>query len=129
MTFDISKLTIAEVQQIANMTACLNNIGPAIAQPVAQPAGSENESAFVVGEKYLFRTVTHYYTGQLLAIKRDGLVIGTAAWIADTGRFAQAVATGDFKEVEPYPAAAKPIINFNALIDAVAIPKLPTSQK
>jgi hypothetical protein len=52
-----------------------------------------------------------------------------AAWIADSGRFTQAVASGDFSEVEPFPTGMQVIVNRTAVIDAVKIPKFPTSQK
>ena len=49
------------------------------------------------------RTVTHHYTGKLTAADSQYLVIEEAAWIADDGRFADALATGTLNEVEPYP--------------------------
>lgn len=57
----------------------------------------------LIGKKVLVRTVTNYYTG-LLESCTDYLHLKDAAWIADTGRFATALATGKFSEVEPYPA-------------------------
>jgi len=75
-----------------------------------------NNSAYVVGRSYFVRTVTHYYTGRLLAVYDDALVLGDAAWIADTGRFGAALASGSLNEVEPYPD--KVIVSRGAIVDA-----------
>lgn len=58
--------------------------------------------SFTVGTKYLIRTVTMYYTGKLTAVTDTDLVLSCAAWIADTGRFHDALKTGIFNEVEPF---------------------------
>src|SRR3990167_7584202 len=58
------------------------------------------EIPFVVGGKYFIRTVTYFATGEVESIKGDFLVLKTAAWIADTGRFSAAFATGVLNEVE-----------------------------
>jgi hypothetical protein len=92
-------------------------------------APARSASAYKIGGNYMFRTVTHIVTGKLESIHNDGLRVSSAAWIADTGRYAQAVATGEFSEVEPYPAGATVVVNHQAMIDAVEIPKLPRTQK
>lgn len=85
---------------------------------------------YVVGKAYFIRTVTHHYTGRLEAVYEHELLLSEAAWIADDGRFAQAVAEGKFNEVEPYPDNAKVVIGRASIIDAVQFdPKLPRSQK
>ena len=86
--------------------------------------------AYVVGEKYFIRTVAMIYTGKLVEVHDKELVITDAAWIADTGRFAQAVATGCFFEVEPYPDSAQVIIGREAILDALIVKwDLPRDQK
>ena len=86
-------------------------------------------SAYNIGGMYQFRTVTHIITGRLVSIHHDGLRVTDAAWIADTGRYAQAVASGDYAEVEPYPEGSTVIVSWAAMVDAVEIPKLPRTQK
>ena len=49
---------------------------------------------YTIGEKYLIRTVTHYYTGLLTDVFEHELVLENAAWIADTGRYTQALERG-----------------------------------
>ena len=57
----------------------------------------------LIGKNVIVRTVTNYYTGSLVSCA-EYLHLEDAAWIADTGRFATALATGKLSEIEPYPA-------------------------
>lgn len=57
----------------------------------------------LIGKNVFMRSVTHHYTGKLIYIKDGFLTIVDAAWIADDGRFNEAMKTGEFSEVEPYP--------------------------
>jgi hypothetical protein len=83
-----------------------------------------------VGKNYLIRTVTMTLTGKLEVVGEKELVLSSAAWIADLGRFTQAVEQGTFSEVEPYPLSAKVIVGRSAVIDAVIIDyPLPQKQK
>lgn len=82
-----------------------------------------------VGENYFVRTVTYHLTGRLDAITDTELVLGDAAWIADSGRFTQAVANSDFSEVEPFPKGEPVLVNRAAITDAVRITTLPSEQK
>lgn len=77
---------------------------------------SKQESMFLPGENYIVRTVTHYYTGRLVRLSKQWLVLEDAAWIADTGRWSTAPATGALSEVEPYPDG-RIAINAGAIVD------------
>ena len=68
----------------------------------AADVGTDQHS-FQIGEQYLIRTVTFYYTGRLVRITASDIVLEDAAWIADTARFGTALITGKLNEVEPYP--------------------------
>lgn len=81
-----------------------------------------------IGANYLIRTVTMIDTGRLVAVTAQKLVLEDAAWIADTGRFADAVEKAEFGEVEPFPAG-RVILGRGAIIDAVKIRSVPRSQK
>ena len=117
---DISKLTIAEAREIAALFS-----GKLIAS-----APSSVPHPFEVGENYFLRTVTHHFTGKLVAVHAMEIVLTQAAWIADDGRFADAVKEGKFNEVEPFPSDAEVIINRASLVDALKVAfKLPCSQK
>lgn len=58
---------------------------------------------FIVGDKVFIRTVTLYYTGEILAVDDAWVTLGTAAWIADTGRFHQFLTEGKCNEYEGFP--------------------------
>ena len=125
---NIDNLTIGEAKQMASLLACFLADGNTNAASDSTLKTGQS-SAYEIGKKYMFRTVTHIVTGQLLSIHPDGLRVRNAAWVASTGRYMQAVASGNFDEVEPYPAERVVIVNFSAMIDAVELPKLPSSQK
>lgn len=69
-------------------------------EAVGTKTGSSH--SFIVGKKYLIRTVTFFYTGCVAKITDTDLVLTDAAWIADTGRFADCLKNGKLNEVEPF---------------------------
>jgi hypothetical protein len=71
----------------------------------------------VLGVPYFVCTVTRYFTGTLVEVTDHELVLVDAAWVAHTGRFGAALATGKLEEVEPYPDGEHVIINRSALVD------------
>jgi len=87
------------------------------------------DNPWIIGENYLIRTVTMILTGKLLSVGSQELVLEKAAWIADTGRFMQAVKTGSFSEVEPY-GDNPVIVGRGSVIDATIVGfELPDKQK
>ena len=112
----IDELTYGQMKEIA--AAVGGNASPA-------PAGH----AYEIGQNYLIRTVTYAQTGKLVAVCDKELVIADAAWIADTGRFADAVLSCDFEEVEPFPPGRRVIVNRAAIIDVTPIDTLPMKQQ
>jgi hypothetical protein len=87
-----------------------------------------NDAHWQIGKIYLIRTVTMAQTGRLVAVTPQELVLEDAAWIADTGRFSDALASANFNEVEPFPDGPV-IIGRGGLIDAVQISAAPRLQK
>lgn len=86
------------------------------------------ELPFVIGGKYFIRTVTYFATGMVKEIKGNFLVLESAAWIADTGRFRDAIMTGVLNEVEP--VEVQMYLNVNTITDAFEWKhNLPTEQK
>ena len=69
---------------------------------ISKPDGT-SVNPLQLGNKVLIRSVTHYYTGLIVEITKDEVVLEDAAWIADTGRFSDALKTGKVNEVEPFP--------------------------
>ena len=83
----------------------------------------EASCPFEIGEKYLIRTITFTYTGQLKSKDSNFLVLQECDWIADTGRFSEALENQDkFNEVEPFKNDV--IIAKGAIVDATKIVKL-----
>lgn len=121
MSIQIDSLTIGEAKQLA---ALFSN------SPALSALTTNSTEPYKVGENYFIRTVTHHHTGQLVAVHPSELVLAKCCWIADDGRFADALKSGTFNEVEPFPDGAQVIIGRGSIVDAVIFSaKLPTSQK
>ena len=60
---------------------------------------------FSKGSNVLIHTPTLYWCGTVETDGGDYVTLRPAAWIADTGRYADAFRTGEFREVEPVPGA------------------------
>lgn len=113
---NIENMTIGQAREVAALFG-----GGARAEVEVSP--------YDVGSNYLIRTVTMTYTGRLVSVGRQELVLVDAAWIADSGRWADAVAKSIFGEVEPYPDGERVVIGRGAILDAVKIATLPRAQK
>jgi hypothetical protein len=116
---DIENLTIKEAREIARMFDNASFPGQSVS----------NYGPWQIGEKYLIRTVTMIFTGQLVSVGEHELSLCSAAWVADTGRYADNIVSCEFNEVEPYPDGRIVIVGRGSIIDAVAIDKLPRKQK
>lgn len=100
---DIDNLTVKEIKHIQSLLK-----------------GSETHShPYKIGKNYFIRTVTHHLTGCLVRVTSKELVIKDAAWIADDGRFMNALRDGKLNEVEPFPDGQEVVVGRGALIDAV----------
>lgn len=112
MDLNINDLTIGQIREIS----CL-----------LSPKGES--SFFKIGKAYLIRTVTMINTGEVVAVNDQEILLKSAAWIADTGRYYDALSKGELKEVEPYPNGVC-IIGRGAIVDAAEWTNdLPRSQK
>jgi len=111
---DIDELKLGQIKEIRSLF-------PAVPAVVSS-------HPYELGANYLLRTVTMINTGRLVAVTEKELVLEDASWIADTGRFADALISCEFHEVEPFPEG-QVIISRGALVDAVKIASLPRSQK
>lgn len=54
-----------------------------------------------VGKKLFLRTVTYHMLGKVEKVIGRILQLSDASWIADSGRFMNAIKTGELKEIEP----------------------------
>ena len=94
-----------------------------------QPEQTETSHPWEVGKVYFIRTVTYHLTGRIKWVGKTELLVTEAAWIADSGRFADALQKEEFSEVEPFPAGSEVIIGRQSIIDAVQVSKPQISQK
>ena len=108
---NIDSLTLGEIKQIQTLIGTTVDTHP-----------------YQIGKNYLIRTVTMIQTGKLVAVTNQELVLEDAAWIADTGRFADALVKAEFGEVEPFPDG-QVILGRGAIVDAVKIKCVTRSQK
>lgn len=101
---------------------------PSKTQKVAKVTDSVDSGLpFEIGKSYFIRTVTYHLVGKVTAIKSGFLVLQEASWIADSGRFTQAIKNGTLSEIEPVGDA---VINVSAITDAFPWwHTLPTVQK
>lgn len=79
------------------------------------------------GNKVFIRTVTYFMVGKVESVA-DGLIeLSSASWVADTGRFSNAIKEGKLNEVEPVGDAC---VGLGAVVDAFPWKHdLPTEQK
>jgi hypothetical protein len=69
-----------------------------------------------IGKKYFVRTVTYHLIGELVHVTDTELLFKHASWVASSGRFSTALATGVLSEVEPF---VNPVImGRGAIVDA-----------
>ena len=96
----------------------------------AREINKDKDSPYIIGQNYLIRTVTMIYTGKLVKVYNQELVITQASWIPDTERWADTVEKGIFKEIEPYPQDKEIILGRGAILDITPVDwKLPGKQK
>ncbi len=97
---NLEDLTLGEIKEIIKM---FNN------------KEFSSNHPYQIGASYFIRTVTHYYTGRLVAVYENEIVLEDAAWIPDTGRYSNLFKTGRPEEVEPLDEPI--IIGRKAIID------------
>lgn len=98
---NIDSMTVGDLKQIKSMLG----------------SSAEAPHPYEVGSCYFVETVTKYYLGRLVGITAGELVLDEASWIADTGRFNEALRDGTASEVEPCPG--KVIIGRGAIVAAL----------
>ncbi len=80
--------------------------------------GDKSNPFLEPGLVYFIRTVTHYFTGRLVWVGEQELVIEDACWIADTGRFNEFLKDKNkANETEPFPEGSQVIIGRGSIID------------
>lgn len=81
----------------------------------------------LVGKKLLIRTVTYFSVGKVEQVEDGFIKLSTASWVADTGRFANAIKDGKLSEVEP---VGEMFVSLGSVVDMFPWEhELPTEQK
>jgi hypothetical protein len=80
-----------------------------------------------IGKKFFFRTVTYHLIGEVVKIVGPFFQLKGASWVADSGRFMEAIKDGALDEVEPVGECG---VNISTIVDWFPWNhKLPTKQK
>lgn len=81
----------------------------------------------LIGKAWFIRTVTYHTVGRIVGIVANMFVMEESSWVADSGRFMDALKTGKLNEVEP---TGQCLVSVNSIVDIFAWNhKLPTEQK
>lgn len=120
------KSAIELLEKAGNIDALKKALALVGEAPVTVEAAPAN-GFLEIGKSYLIRTVTLYQVGRVVAVSGQFVKLKDASWIADTGRFADALKSGEFSEVEP---VGESYINLGSIIDAFPfVHTLPKTQK
>ena len=85
------------------------------------------EHPFEIDEDYFIRTVTYHLVGRVKKASGKFLILKNASWLADSGRFMNAIQDGTLDEVEP---VGDVFVNIDSIVDAFPwCHKLPKNQK
>ena len=105
---NIDNLTIKEIQEVVDR---FSNLFQRIDVP-------NKNHPFEIGKNYFIRTVTMIFIGKLEQVLDNELILSTAAWIPDTGRFMNFLKDGEkaVNEIEPFQNDV--IIGRGSIIDA-----------
>ena len=68
----------------------------------------------LIGDKFFFRTVTYHLIGKVESRFGSFLKLSGASWVADSGRFMQAIKEGKLNEVEP---VGEWVVNLSSVTD------------
>jgi hypothetical protein len=104
-------------------------VGVGVGVAVVVLTGSQRRNAMMeAGQSVIVRTVTYHYTGRIAEVTDRWITLDDAAWIADSGRWADALRDGTLSEVEPYPGQV--MISTGAVVDISPwLHPLPRTQK
>lgn len=83
---------------------------------------------WILGKAYFIRTVTMHLIGELSDLTDKELLLKKAVWVANSGRFHDALKDGTLDEVEPFVTDV--ILNRESIVDACEwIHPIPKDQK
>ena len=68
----------------------------------------------LIGGKFFFRTVTYHVVGKVISRMGNFVELKDASWVADSGRFMNAIKEGTLDEVEP---TGQHFLNLSTVVD------------
>lgn len=109
---------VASIQNAKTMTKVIevsDETWDKIKDQVEQEGGKEvNTYEDLIGSKWYFRTVTYHSVGEVKKIVGRFAYMKNASWVADSGRFMNAIKDGTLDEVEP---VGDTFINLDTVVD------------
>ena len=124
MEINVNELTVGQAKEISRLfkNQCDGEL------IVGSVSSISDIGPWEIGKKYFIRTVTMNLTGELISVSPQELVLKDAAWIADSGRFHEALKDiSKCDEVEPFINPA--IIGRGSIVDATVIRNIITEVK
>ena len=94
--------------------------GRRVATDAIQEEGRALVEGLAVGETVFIRTFGYHYVGKITALAWNTITLQPAAWVADSGRWHEALTTGRLLEVEPFPD--KVLVNSGNIEDVTPWP-------
>ncbi len=75
---------------------------------------SEKTDDICIGDVIFIRAITFHYVGRVTRVSENFIHLEEASWVADSGRFGEALSFGTLNEVEPMGRCK---IALNAIVD------------
>jgi len=99
-----------------------------LVKALREPQSTTEAHPYIIGKNYVVRTVTMTLTGRLVFVGAQELLLEDAAWVADSGRWADFLnSPNTAKEVEPFPESV--VIGRASIVDACEIKTTLRTQK
>lgn len=86
---NIDELTLGQIKQLRGM--------------LGDSAPQTKTLGLTVGDAVFIRAAVYHYTGRVTSIADGAVTLSDAAWIADSGKWNEALSTGVLDEIEPEP--------------------------
>ena len=104
------------VNELKEQVREVNELRAALCGAETSTVATTGTNPYPVGRSVFVRTATYHFTGRLIEVHPNELVLEDAACVFDSGRFSEALAKGTLNEVEPYPDG-RVVVGRNAVID------------
>ena len=76
------------------------------------------KSPYEIGQTYFFRCVTYHYIGTVVSVGLSEVVLRDAVWVAESGKFRNALEEGTIADAMPYVKGDPVILGRFGIVDA-----------